>query len=681
MRGFMYKEPTPHFRFVHAAPRRARWVTSGLAAALLSTHGFAQEPEEVQVRLPEAVLTAEAAPDFEATVTQTTLDGDTVQALTPVNNYNLLRMIPGVTGGLNGKDRFGGPVSIRGGVTWGVVEAIDGYPSIDVVPVAAEDGGYTANISSIIPSIALAGLSVETGALGVAHGQATGGVIRSRLKRGDAANPYSTLHAEYNTVGEAVFMAETSGGHDAWDYYGAIQTVRGDYGDAYETHSRPLQELQLYSGLAKIGYRPSEEGRFELLAVGGVEDHDYYRERDGARTNYHTEKENAFVGVRYDHVTSAGLRWDVGATLNNFHETRINEDSGQSERNRPQRAFKLFANLSDTYEPGQDWRWVTIHGVEYTDDYFSDITGEDRRFDFGETSAYTRHSLTWREWVTFNAGLRAARIDNGFRNVDELAHNVGLAIDVPRVGQIHFSHYSGYRLNKAFYLWWGGGSNIERDPAQGLDPSESETWEIGWRREFTFNGGIGHVRLTYFETTESHLFNFGNTGTGVPYYDEGESQGFEAWAEWNPRPEIRLFAGYSHLGNRRVDSTNPDASNLDLRFTPIPEDTASVGLSWQFAERWQWTLAGNYDSGAQREFYDQGVREIEQFASFFRIDTALAWQVNDRWMLFGRIENLLNEKDLGYTAVRQESDGTSTRNEATQEDPGILFAFGGQLRF
>lgn len=215
----------------------------------------------------------------------------------------------------------------------------------------------------------------------------------------------------------------------------------------------------------------------------------------------------------------------------------------------------------------------------------------------------------------------------------------------------------------------------------GLDPTESETWELGWQRNFTILSGAGNIRITYFETTESNLQNFGNNGTGTPFYDKGEAQGVEAWMEWSPRPQLNLFAGYAHLGNRRIDSTNPNAANLDLRFTPIPEDTASIGLTWQLAERWQWTASGTYDSGAQREFYDQGAREVEEFASFVRFDTALSWQATERWTLFARIENLLNEKDLGYTAVRQESDGSATRNNAVQEDPGVLFAFGGRHRF
>lgn len=666
----------------HLSPRVFFYTGfSGIAGLCLPLSLPAAEDEEKpagEVVLSEAVLEGAEEPELDATTTETELDPDFAKALTPVNNNSLLRLLPGVTGGLNSKDRFGGPVAIRGGVTWGIAQTVDSYPTIDVVPVAAEDGGYTASLSSIIPSIALTNLSVDTGDLGVRYGQATGGVIRSQLKRGNPDDPYTGIRTEYNTIGEVVGMAEASGGKDAWDVYAAAQAVDADYGDEYETHDEALQDLQLYSGLAKIGYRPSERGRVELLVIGGVEDHNYIKNNT---TDFRTEKDNVFAGLRYDHTADSGLRWDVGATFNDFHENRINKDSGESERDRPQQAVKVFTNLTDEYA-WDDWKWYTTHGAEYTDDYFSDVTNEKKRFDFAEGSLYTRHNLHWREKVKLSAGLRGVRLDNAFRYENHLLHNVGAAVVVEPVGEFHVSHFTGYRLNKAFYLFWGGGNNVKRDPRVGLDPSESETWEIGWKRPFTLLEGEGTMRLTYYETTELRLFSFpSNTGTGEPYYDEGEAQGIEAWLEWDPRPELSLFTGYSHVKNRRVDSTNPNASNLGLRFTPLPEDTFSLGTKWRFADRWELLLTGLYDSGALRERYENGVKLTEQFESFVRVDAAVAWYVNDNWTLFGRIENLLDERDFGYTSFTEESDGTTTRKNVEQRDPGILFALGVQAQF
>ncbi|WPJ94321.1 TonB-dependent receptor [Coraliomargarita algicola] len=655
------------------------YLASTSICPLVSQADTNEAAAPIKATFSEVTLTGEAARGFDATMTQTSLEGDMVESLTPVNNYSLLRLLPGVNGGLSNKDRFGGPVSIRGGVTWGVVQLVDDYPVIDVVPVSAEDGGYTAGLSSIIPSIALTEMGVETGALGVRYGQATGGAIRSQIKRGSAENPYSGLQVEYNTIGEITGMAETSGGEGKWDYYAAVQTVQADYGDAYDTHSRQLQDLELYSGLTKIGYRPNDKGRVELLLIGGTEDHNYFN--TGNASDYHTEKDNIFVGLRYDHVMDNDLKWDIGTTYNYFRENRINNTTGLSERDRPQEAFKLFTNLSKHFELSEEWSMETINGVEFSDDYFSDQTNAEKRYDFGETSVYTRNSFNWNDRVTLNVGLRGTQIDNAFRNIYHVAHNVGAAVNLNALGQFHVSHFTGYRLNKAFYLWWGGGSFLDRAPADGLDPSESETLEIGWKRNFQLLEGNGSIRLTYFDTTESRIFNFANTGTGTPYYDEGESKGFEAWLEWQATEELKLFTGYTSLKNRRVDSTNPAATNLDLRFSPLPEHTASLGFSWRFAEDWELTTTALYDSGSQREFYDAGVREVETFEEFFHIDAAVSWQVTEDLMLFGRIENLLNEKDLGYSSVREESDGSTTRNNATQEDPGILFALGARIQF
>lgn len=657
--------------------RALRFAVVGLTA--FSINVAATDPESLLTLDEVEVLGNRDAFALEPAFT---LEGDAVKSLAPVNNNALLRLLPGVAGGLGNKDRFGGPVSIRGGVTWGIVETVDGYPTVDVVPVAAEDGGYTANLSSVIPSIALSSLSVATEGLGVNYGQATGGVIRSQIKRGNPDQPYSAVQAEYNTVGEVVAMAETSGGSGKWDTYAAVQTVQGDYGDHYETHSRPLEDTELYSALAKLGYTVAPGRRFELLAIAGAEDHHYYQLPTSGRVDYHTEKDNLFIGTRYDHNTGGVVKWDVGATYNDFHENRINENTGLSARNRPQQALKAFANLYHDHDYSDDWHWSATHGIELSDDRFSDITNTPKRYDFAEQAVFTRHRFDWRKQLTITAGLRAAEVDNGFRDLSQLAHNIGASYTLPgALGTVQASHASGYRLNKAFYLFWGGGAFVSRDPARGLDPSESQTWEVGHTFPFTINDGAGSLRTTYFETTESRIFNFANTGTGTPYYDEGEARGVELWLDWNPAERVKLFASYGHVSNQRDSSNNPNAGNVGLRFSPLPEDTASIGLNWRPSPHWEVNVAGLYDAGSVREFYDNGVRETEQFGAFFKVDVAVARRLTEKVVAFVRIENLLDERDLGYTAVREESDGTTTSNNATQLDPGILFAFGARCEF
>lgn len=115
----------------------------------------------------------------------TSLESQVLTNVSPVQNYAALRLLPGVmNAGAGGRDRFSVPTNIRGGHAWGTVETIDEYPAIGITPVSAEDGGYTAGFSSIIPAIAVQSLTVATGGLGVSYGQASGGVVRNYLRRG-----------------------------------------------------------------------------------------------------------------------------------------------------------------------------------------------------------------------------------------------------------------------------------------------------------------------------------------------------------------------------------------------------------------------------------------------------------------------------------------------------------------
>ena len=116
------------------------------------------------------------------------MEGKTVVDYSPVANYDALRLLPGVMSA-GQKDRFSVPSHLRGAGAWGQVEQVDDYPSINITPVSAEDGGYTASFSSIIPSLALNNLTLATGGLGVSYGQASGGIVRSGIKRGSARAP------------------------------------------------------------------------------------------------------------------------------------------------------------------------------------------------------------------------------------------------------------------------------------------------------------------------------------------------------------------------------------------------------------------------------------------------------------------------------------------------------------
>jgi outer membrane cobalamin receptor len=652
------------------------------------------EPIESSVTVRGDALDAvrvEAANAYNRNKAVTSVDRETVVRNSPVANYESLRLLPGVMSA-GGKDRFSVPSHLRGAGAWGQVEQIDDYPAINITPVSAEDGGYTASFSSIIPSLALSQLTLATGGLGVSYGQASGGIVRSGIKRGSNQGPRATFRVEGVGVGEGVLMGEAGGVHRNLDFYVAGQTVYGDYGNTYASYGRPIEGLRLGSGLAKVGYRLNGNSRAELLVVGGDETHDYYQLSSEAgtdrqlRRDYHTDKRNYFTAARFDTRPSPNLVFGAGITHSRFHENRI-EDTfdgasvGLSRRNRPQQATRAFANADWSASPTSNIRYTASGGIDVTWDKYRDITTTPVEFEFGEQAAYWRNSLSFDAGLVVNAGLRLSAVDNGFDTTRLVLYDAGAAYQLPSGTRLMGSYSTGYKLNKAFYLWWGNGQFIGRPGSEGLRPSRTGTAELGLQQDITRGGrSLGLVRFSWYRTDEADLFNFGNTGTGVPFYDDARVRGVEVWSEWR-LGRVRPFGSFTWLRTERTQSTNPAANNIDLRFNPLPNYAASIGSHVDLLDRLSVSVMGYYDDGGVSEQVVTDSILVTRFESFFKANAAAAYRWNDRLSLTLRIENLFNQRDLGYSRSVLNPDGTSQRVIGTQRDPGTIVGGGLEIRF
>lgn len=660
------------------------------ATIVLKVAALAQQVTVTGERLD--AVRQQALDDYNASKTTTSLDGEVVERHSPVANYDALRLLPGVMTAGGTKDRFSVPTHLRGAGAWGTVEQIDDYPAINITPVSAEDGGYTAGFSSIIPSIALTRMTMATGGLGVTYGQASGGIVRTGIRRGSAQGPHSTVRLDGMAIGEGVALGDTGGVIGRLDYYVAGQSVLGEYGDAYATFARPIESLRLVSGLAKVGYRAGDSGRVEALFVGGDETHDYYQLSTDAATgrslrrDFHTAKQNTFLATRYDTRLTSTLLLGAGLTNNRFHENRV-EDTFEgvavdlSRRNRPQEATRLFASV--------DWRrvvnpaltYTATGGVDLSWDRYRDITTTPIAFSFREQAAYWRNSLVFRQGLTVNAGVRAVAIDDGFETRHPLLVDAGVAYALPSQLRLRASYSTGYKLNKAFYLWWGGGQFIQRPGSTGLRPSRTDTTEFsaeqGIRRG---TRALGTVRVSLYRTNESDLFNFGNTGTGVPFYDDARVRGAELWTEWR-LGRLRPFGSVTWLRTERTRSTNPDAPNVDLRFTPLPNYAASLGTHADLSSRLALTVMGYYDDGGVNEQAVNDDLVVTRFQGFFKANGMASYRWTNRVTVLLRVENLFNQRDLGYSRSVLGADGSTQRLTGVQRDPGTIIGGGLQVRF
>lgn len=636
-------------------------------------------------------IRATVADHYNRNKTVTAMEGKTVVDYSPVANYDALRLLPGVMSA-GQKDRFSAPSHLRGAGAWGQVEQVDDYPSINITPVSAEDGGYTASFSSIIPSLALNNLTLATGGLGVSYGQASGGIVRSGIKRGSARGPRSTIRVEGMGIGEGVLQADTGGVIGNFDYYAAGQTVQGDYGDKFATYARPMDGLSLFSGLVKAGYKVGANGRAEALVIAGDETHDYYTLafsqplNRNQRRDFHTDKSNVFAAARYDQRPSSNLVFGAGITHNRFHENRI-EDTfdgtavGLSRRNRPQQATRVFANGDYHTTLRQGLTYNATVGVDLTWDRYRDITTTPLSFSFREQSVYYRNSLVIGPALTINAGIRASAVNDGFKTRTPVLFDGGAAYALPTKTLLKASYSTGYKVNKAFFLWWGNGLFIQRPGSEGLRPSKTDTLELGVEQTLlSTSRSSGLVRVSYYRTDEVDLFNFGNTGNGVPFYDDARIRGTEVWSEWR-FARVRPFGSFTWLRTERTRSTNPAATNVDLRFTPLPNYAASFGTGIDVTSRLYAAIMGNYDGGGVSEQVVNDDIAVTRFESFVKVNASANYKVSERITLTLRLENLFNARDLGYSRSVLGSDGSSQRITGTQRDPGTIVGGGLQVRF
>jgi hypothetical protein len=476
------------------------------------------------------------------------------------------------------------------------------------------------------------------------------------------------------------------------DVYVAGQTVAGNYGDAYATFARPIESLRLVSGLAKVGYRVGPAARLEGLFVGGDETHDYYTLTpvDGTgrtvRRDFFTTKHNYFLATRYDARPATNLLLGVGVTHNRFRENRVEDtvDGASvdlSRRNRPQQATRLFGTLDWHAFANRTVTYTASGTIELTWDRYRDVTTTPIAFSFREQAVAWRNSLAFRRGLVLNAGVRGVALDDGYTTRHPVLFDVGAAQALGTDTRLRASYSTGYKLNKAFYLWWGNGQFIQRPGSVGLQPSRTDTLEGSVER--TIRRGtrtLGTVRASVYRTNETNLFNFGNTGTGVPFYDDARVRGAELWTEWR-LARVRPFASLTWLRTERTRSTNPAATNVDLRFTPLPNYAAGAGAHVDVSSRLALTVAGSYDDGGINEQALNDDIVVTRFQRFFKANALASFRWTSRLSVLLRVENLFNQRDLGFSRSVLGADGSTQRISGVQRDPGTILGGGLQVRF
>ncbi len=274
-------------------------------------------------------------------------------------------------------------------------------------------------------------------------------------------------------------------------------------------------------------------------------------------------------------------------------------------------------------------RWVATSGVDYHEDTARNADIGNRRQDnlggfvLLNTSFFDQLYLTgggrWDDYTFFGSAF---------------TYRTTARWEIPGTSTAaHASLGTGFRAPALAELF---------DPFVGsvnLRPERSKGWDVGFEQRFADDRLI--VDATYFRNDLEDLiiFDFGtflleNVGSGL-------ASGVELTSLYRLDPRTTLFANYTFTDTRNRDT--------GLGLLRRPRDKWSLGWNRSLASnRANFALTANYVG----DRVDTGNAINE---SYWRVDMSGWYRLNDRWRLFSRVDNLLDEdyeETLGFNATR-----------------------------
>ncbi|WP_077529774.1 TonB-dependent receptor [Vreelandella utahensis] len=659
--------------------RVASTLIAALPFAAVAADGSESEAGTTTYRLEPVIVGESLDGRGQETQSRDSVSGQQSRDYNPANAYDSLRLVPGVNFNQNGT-RYGSPSRIRGSALWSTADAIEGLPPVRPAGNGTEDGGFNTGLGAIIPAVAIERINVAKGGLGVRYGgNVDGGVITTDLQQGGGDVSGEVVY-DYSPIREHLLMADVGGETDTgrFDYYFAGKTLDGDYDEVTSRTGEKQLDQNLNSGLARLGFQPSQDTRLEVIGVSGHEEHDWRDLGETSNNRRHTTNQTNYLAFQAQHGADPGeWHWSTGYTLYDREAERYNVSTATMLRDRPQKTHTVFAELGQVVEFNNDIRWSPEVSVQHVDhEQREEAPGSEKEQNFTDSSVGWSNTLAVGERWTFTGGLRSARLDSDGGEDHITVYELGAARTFLSTGtRLHVSNSTNYYRNKG-YVFFASGAFGGDDIPGGLPPAETETTELGIRQQLPLAAG-GFVKAVVFDRETENAPNFGVFGAGSLTFDTTEARGVEFMADLGLSETLRAQLSYTHMETEIVNASASTNDRVGDTAVPAPEDTAGLGLSWDATDRLRLSSTANYDSGYRQVDESSNGATVTEADSFVRWNAVAEWRATDNFTVAVRGENLLDEKDLNF---KQASSDGSTSGEVG-ETPGRFFALNLQYRY
>jgi vitamin B12 transporter len=245
--------------------------------------------------------------------------------------------------------------------------------------------------------------------------------------------------------------------------------------------------------------------------------------------------------------------------------------------------------------------------------------------------------------LTLSSGLR---YDDHDTFGDDTSAQLAAAWSVTASTLVRASYGEGFKAPTLYQLYTQYGTPT-------LDPEESWDWDLGVEQHLFDDGLV--LSATYFERETDNMIDFISCfGVTTPecnarqsggYYEnvaQTRADGYELAVTARLGARLSFNANYTAL-DARVDS--PGTSNFGNELPRRPRDAASAALTYEWPIALTTTLAAQY---VGRTFDDAANRFVVE--DYTLVDLRAAYRVSERFEIYGRIENALDEN---YETIRR----------------------------
>jgi len=461
--------------------------------------------------------------------------------------------------------------------------------------------------------------------------RAMAGVVQIFTKHGSGA-PAAEFNAEGGSFSTFREMFSSAGAIEKFDYSIGLSRLDTD-------NDRPNNQYRLSSGIANVGWSPNEQLRISSLFTYQLADAGNPNTITNPRPFDNLETERWMIAPHLDYKP---VEWWQHKLIVSYDEERqVNDPNfdgflpGTTFVGPTRALFERFTvDYQNDLKPAS---WLTLTSGFF---YSQVDAGQERPFvsqAFGpmptfisdyteETAVFLQASVTPFKGLNLVAG---GRFDHFNQSGDVWTYRFAGSYLIPKTDtHLHASVATGFSPPSSQDKIFGNNFN--------LDPIENFGWDAGVEQRF-WEGRV-LIGATYFHNDLSNVIGFNgffetfNLGSAT-------TQGVETEIKVTPIPDLTFALAYTYLDTEKTSSLDI-SQPLGARLPRRPRNEVYVSASYLWCKKLRTTIEAKFVNAREEINFGGPNFDIEDYAV---VNFVAEYEVNSRFSIFGRIENLGNE--------------------------------------